>query len=365
MTKNYFANITLEALIRFIEGIANDSEKQLVESWLQSDDSHPAFLNKIKEAWTNLDNVKSLEPATVDTDWEYVLSQINLSEHQMKEKTKRSEAWYLRPWTKAAAAILLIVSVGGAFFLGRTSKSNSEQARVYNQIVVPAGEKSQLVLSDGSKVWVNAGSTLKFPDHFAGDKREVWLDGEAFFEVAKNKAKPFFVHTSDLNIKVLGTKFNVKAYKDEDIIETTLVEGLVSIEGKGTSNRGNKEMFLKPNHKAIFIKSNVSLVTEEIQREVSQPLEPRKIIISNTIPVEPATSWKEGKLVFDNETLGTIVKKLERCYNVTILIDDSIKEDRYTGVLRNVSIEQAVKALQISSDFRFEIKGNHINIYKN
>ncbi len=364
---DYFKDITLEALIQYIEGSIAPAVKDSVETWIQADNRNLIFFNKIKDAWLDLDQIKDFGPETVDGDWANILSQITNAKGNRLAKTEiKKTPLFQRSWMQAAALILLVVSLAGGYFIGHSSNKKIEnEPLVYNEIVVPKGEKSQLVLSDGTKIWVNAGSKLRFPNRFGGKSREVWLDGEAFFEVAKDKSKPFYVRTSDLNIKVLGTTFNVKAYSDENIIETTLLEGLVSLERKVDSNKDVKEIFLQPNHKAIYLKSETSVVTEEIKREIIEPLQARKIIISKPVQTEIASSWKDGKLVFEDETLENIAIKLERHYDVVIHIEDeTMKRFHYSGVLKNISIEQAMKAMQLTTEFKFTIKGNQINISK-
>lgn len=367
MAINYFSEITLEALIQYIEGTTDLSVKNTVESWIGSDPNHATFFNKVKAAWLDLENIKNFNDETIDHDWKAILTQIDSArKSNADEPIQNTPERILKPWMYAAASVLLIISLVGSYFLGNASgKADDNIPIVYNEIVVPLGEKSQLTLSDGTKIWVNAGSTLRFPNHFGGKLREVWLNGEAFFDVAKDKSKPFYVRTSDVNIKVLGTKFNVKAYGNENVIETTLMEGLISLEDKHDKSSTDKQTYLKPNHKAIYFKDESSLVTEKIKRDVSEPLVARKILISKPVKVDAIISWKEGKLVFDDETLEDIAVKLERRYDVIIHIEDeAIKGFRYSGVLKNVSVEQAVKAIQLSSDFRFDLKGNHIYIYK-
>lgn len=364
MNKNFFADISLEALISYIDGIADVDTQKRVKQWLETVPDRAVFLEKLKTAWNDYDKVKDLTSANIDKDWEYILNHIR-SGHRVIEEHEQT-GWG-RNWLYAAAAVLFIVTLSGGYFWGRKNTSVAGKREVvFNQIIVPRGEKSQLILSDGTKVWVNAGSKLKFPDRFEDNAREVWLEGEAFFDVARDKNRPFFVRTSEINIKVHGTKFNVKAYSEEGIIETTLVEGLVSLERKTKSSKEGNEVFLEPSHKAIYLKNKATLVTEEVKREVEEPLKPEKIIISKPVEVEVVTSWKDGKLIFEDETLESVARKLERRYDVVINIeDDSMKMIKYSGVLKNISAEQAMKAIQVTSQFRFEVKGNKINIFKN
>ena len=166
-----------------------------------------------------------------------------------------------------------------------------------------------------------------------------------------------------MNIKVLGTSFNVKAYSDEGIIETTLVSGRVSLEKANASNSGEKEVILEPNRKAIYIKNELSLMTEENKRHIAVPLKLRKIIISEPVKLEPIVSWTEDRLVFENEPFENIAKQLERRYGMQIIIEDNeLKQYRYTGVLKKISIEQAIKAIQLTAKFNYAILDNKLTI---
>lgn len=169
---------------------------------------------------------------------------------------------------------------------------------VINQLVIPFGNRSKATLSDGSVVWLNAGSRLVYPSQFTGDTREVALYGEAFFEISHNAEKPFIVKTSALDIKVLGTQFNVSAYADNNIIQTVLEEGSVAIQKKG-STWFEKDLVLKPNQMNVY-----NIQTQE----------------SNTYAVEAKeySLWRLGLLKFDEINLDLLLRKVERYYNIHI-----------------------------------------------
>lgn len=360
MKTGLFKDISLETIISYIGGSKDEIIVSAVEKWLKKDIDHLVYFNKIKNVWLELSDVEKLNSSAIDSDWNKVLVQIK----QQPINTQYQKIWFLKIWNRAAAVIIFIVSIAAAYLVGNYLPSSNAyvyEKPIFNEIIVPLGQKSQLVLGDGSKVWINAGSKLKFPSRFGGKVREVWLDGEAFFEVAKNRTIPFCVHTSDLNIKVHGTSFNVKAYNSEGTIETILVEGLVSI--VNTKSGDSKEVFLKPNRKAIFIKNDDVKVSEQISRNIIEHLKPRKIFISEPFKVESMVSWKDGKIVFDNETFEEIAKKLERRYDVIIKIEsEEIKANRLTGSFKNISVEQAINGLQLLANFNFSIKENEITI---
>ena len=362
MSKNLFEAFTFESLIRFIEGRADKKSASVINEWLDADAANRRFFSQISEIWLNRSELSELMGGTMEADLEKVVREIKT--HQ-EEKTKRLQLATLGPlFRKIAAVALVIISIGAAYFAGRTNTSHLRAAEVsYNELIVPQGQRSKVILSDGTSIWLNAGSKLRFPSDFRGDTRDVWLDGEGLFNVAKDTSRLFYVHTSDLDVKVHGTIFNLKAYSFEDIIETTVVEGLVSFEARKNSTLLRKDVYLEPNHKAVFVKSANARVTEEVKREINKPLEPNKIIVSDPISVEPVISWAEGRLIFTDETLENIAEKLERKYDVKIQIDtDRLKSQRYTGILKNVSIEQALKALQLTTGFQYTIDENYIRI---
>lgn len=171
-----------------------------------------------------------------------------------------------------------------------------------NQLVVPFGRNSSLKLPDGSMAYLNAGSRLVYPNFFDGNKREVYLIGEGFFDVAPDEKMPFVVQTSDLNVEVLGTKFNISAYPSDNMIETVLVEGKVKL----TQNRiftFEKEHILELNQLAIYNRTNSDIKIKQVD-------------VINYV------SWHEGYLNFESSDLNRIVKRLERYYNIKIILDD-------------------------------------------
>ena len=165
-----------------------------------------------------------------------------------------------------------------------------------NEMIIPFGKKSKLTLADGTIVWLNAGSRFAFPQKFEGSKREVFLDGEAYFEVAKNKEQPFIVHSNDFQIEVLGTKFNVCGYSSDNYSEALLLEGSVNIRVKGRLFKD--ELLMSPNQKATWSKE---------RKEISLHSEPSP---------ELSIAWVKGWYEFSDENLEQVLTKIERYYNV-------------------------------------------------
>ncbi len=362
MKKVVSGNISIELLVRYIEESLDNSAKAEVMHWIEADPENGKFFQLFEEAWKNPDELHAFDKENRESDWKAISGFIEGDSGKISVKARSmGNRW----WYRAAGILLLVSATALAYLMGlNRQKPVALAANSYHEIVVPKGEKSELMLSDGTKIWINAGSQVRFPNQFNAATRDIWLDGEAYFEVAKDKDRPFLVHTSDLDVKVYGTKFNLKAYADEDIIETTLVEGVVSLETRNLLNNVKEEVFLKPNHKAIYLKKKAQIDEEnELTREITEPLRPKKILLTKTVQVEPTISWHEGKLIFIDESFESIVMKLERRYGVDIVIDnDQIKKIKYTGVLKNISIEQALKAMQLSTSFDYNIRDNTIVI---
>jgi hypothetical protein len=216
---------------------------------------------------------------------------------------------------------------------------------IYNEIFIPFGHMFQLKLSDGTKVWLNAGSKFRFPQSFVNsdNKRIVYLEGEAFFDVAENKDKPFIVNSHEVDIRVLGTKFNISSYETDDNIITTLVEGSVNIYETRTPENS---ISLSPSFQANYNKFSNNFSTEKVDTDMH-------------------TAWMEGRLVIDNLKFTEILVKLERKYSVKFVVkSESLDDEIYTGEFLEENIESVLKTISLSTPFNYEINQNIITITK-
>jgi transmembrane sensor len=223
----------------------------------------------------------------------------------------------------------VVVFLGVRYF--KPSQPGNEPV-VLQTIYVPAGQRAQLTLADNTKVWLNAKTTLTFPNHFSASSRNVALDGEGYFEVAGNKKQPFIVKTEKYDIRVLGTQFNVMAYAGKPIFETSLIEGSIELLNPG----GVGDVVLLPNER-VFLKDN-QLVRGSISN------------FNNFL-------WKDGLISFDNELFTEMASKLELYFDLKInLTNDKILKNRYTGKFRTKDgVEHILRVLQLSNQFRFKI----------
>lgn len=273
--------------------------------------------------------------------------------------------------TSVAASVAALFLLGWGVYHQRSSSMASKPARPVpgEEVLARAGTRTKLVLPDGTQVWLNSNSKLKYSNEFNKDVREVGLEGEAYFDVTKDMQRPFIVHTSSLDIKVLGTSFTIKSYPQDETIETTLLRGLVEVSRKDNPNAAR--VILKPNEKLIFNKRTASsgrssLIPDRVNIHPSAP----PGIAVNSIPRDipdsdkVETAWMYNRLVFKGDNFQELAEKMERWYNVKIILhDSSLNNFHFGGAFANETVEEAFKALQLTTAFTYKINNNEIEIY--
>ena len=225
----------------------------------------------------------------------------------------------------------------------KTSEKARTKQLTYNTIIIPKGGEYKLTLMDGTKVWLNSNSKLRYPSDFGNGVRKVQLEGEAYFQVAKDSVHPFIVDVNNMQVKVLGTSFNVNAYSKEDEVVTTLVEGKVEVKDDFW---GNKEKLL-PNEQFRFNKLNGKASKNQVDTRIY-------------------TAWKDGRFVFENESLEDIMTRLSRWYDVEVFyLNNSTKDLRFTGdVARYENINEILEMIEITQKVKFTIKERSLMIEK-
>lgn len=341
-----------QLLIRFLSHRCTPEERVLIEQWVALDPDHATWLFEMERVWSLKNelafsqeerieaayrrfaatriksSLSSGEPAEVETSSDRSPSLV--SSHRKRNR-------FFFGWMRYAAAVALIVLLGLNLYQMRHAAPEG-----MNIVEVPSGEKASLTLSDGTHVRLNAGSRLTYPAAFTSSDRRVELVGEGFFEVTHNSRAPFRVHTPSLEIKVLGTKFNLKAYQDE-ISRVTLTEGSVEV------TAGAKEkLTLKPNEQACY--SNREGLT-----------------LIETVDPGRVTGWLDGEVVFMGESLTEIVRELQRIYAVCIRIDDpALAPRRFTcRAGSGASALQVLDLLKKTRELDYRIQNDTIRIFKN
>ncbi len=308
-----------EILYRFFEGQATLEEEIKIRDWMESSqENQKEFFRERK-----------------------VFDAIFLLGHEEEMDTVVKRSFYskipVREFLKIAAVIALTLSV--TLFVQRKSEDNDHI--VMNTISVPGGQRVNLTLSDGTNLWLNACSTMEYPAVFSKDKREITLDGEAYFEVAHNRDKPFIVHTKKCDIEVLGTKFNVEAYSNKEVFETSLMEGIVKV---FLVNNATHSLILTPNNR-VYLKEG-------------------RLVIGKIEDFE-TYRWKEGLICFKNLSFPEIMLKLEKYFDIKIIVrNKQVLNYVCTGKFRQADgVDYALRVLQKDVSFKYERDENNDVIY--
>lgn len=216
------------------------------------------------------------------------------------------------------------------------------EKEVMNKIIVPTGGEYNLILSDGTRVYLNAESVITFPKHFTGERREVTLEGEAYFHVAASKEHPFIVKTRDMDVLVTGTEFNVKAYPDEGNVQTTLLQGVVTV-FSGFEKKEKAE--IKPNQQVEWCRDCVKMRVKEVDPDLFM-------------------AWKNGRFIFRQDRLEDIMRTLARWYGVEVVyLDESVKNMLFAGKLdRSEEITPILDVLRTTDKLSVDVKGKKIVI---
>ena len=233
-------------------------------------------------------------------------------------------------WLKVAASVALVAALSIVFFKSNFNGSKTPVPLVYQTDSAGYGQVVKVTLPDSSRIWLNAGSRIRYPKTFAANKREIQLQGEAFFEVTHQASRPFIVHAGKLNTQVLGTSFNIKAYSDDPQIQVTVHTGKVGIYPQtNQTTKTNKAVFLTPNQTGIFNKRNENIHAENVNSEESMV-------------------WRVGKLVYKNELLTTALRDLKHKYGVDISVAKGMQNCRIYGTFEHDAVEKLVEMMAFS-----------------
>lgn len=310
-----------QTLYKFFNGEASPAEKKVLRTWLEASPEHEKELFREREFF---DAVILAEDQSVFV------------------KTSRSnQVSVFRKITieliKVAAILAIVIGCGYSFYQSEMNKLL--QGR--NIIHVPAGQRVNLTLPDGTNVWLNARSEMQYPAVFSGSKREITLNGEAYFNVTHNEDKPFVVHTDKCNIEVLGTKFNVEAYSDSEDFSTALMEGAVKVYDNSNPAR---TLLLSPNHQATFVNNKLS---------------------ATPISDFDQYRWKEGLICFLNVDFEELMTRFEKSYGIQIVIQNkSLHTYVCSGKFRiSDGIDNALRILQKDAKYTFERNKENSVIY--
>jgi transmembrane sensor len=330
--KNGFIELD-ELLPGYLSGELPEQDRAKFDEWRMESKENESLFQKSLKAWESMQLLHEMEQFN---SFE-AIKKINI--RLSKQETPR---WWISVQRIAAILLLPLLIYSGYISIRNAYLIQQQEEHVVMQTISSRqGMVTQFELADGTKVWLNSGSALQFPDSFTGDFREVKLTGEAFFSVVKNEKQPFRVHAKDLNIDVLGTSFNVVCYNDERQEEVVLIEGKVRL---STEKDQVEKVFgiLQPGQRAVY-------------KDDTNDVEAQKVDVDKYI------AWREGNLIFRNDKMEDVAKRLSRWYNVEFVISDpEIKSYIYKASFKNETLIQVLNLLKISAPIDYQITGNKL-----
>ncbi len=355
--KLFISDRQKEALINYLSGNFSKSDSEILNAWLEKSTENQLLFDQFTDIWQASQYLKIKKNIDVHSAWYELQTQLH---------KKPDNQLLLRRWLQIAAIVIISLLAGGlgSYFLTQKQEPIIKSEMV--EYVAPLGSRSFVKMPDGSKIWLNSGTTIQYKNSFGVNNRDIKLSGEAFFEVAKNKDLPFIVNTGDINVTALGTKFNVKAYKEEKTIETTLLEGSVKLESPAVKFK--EAVVLRTNEKAVFTKEEQRIETiknnDNFHKDENAATENKVAMqIIKSVDTSPIVSWKEKRWIISNEKLGALSVKLERRYDVNFIFDSEIlKEYSFGGTLEDETLEQILKAISFAAPIKYIIDSKTVYI---
>lgn len=321
-------------IIAELDGEISLEEREKLYQWLSKSESNAKYYTQIKDLWeASLANAN--EFAQTSREWDRFKNRVAAHPKQEERKLR------IINWSRVAAVLVI-----GLLLANLVAQYLSPEEPVYITSVAPKGSVAQTILPDGTMIYLNAGSEIKYDVNTSSKQREVFINGEAWFDVEHNEKKPFIVHTPYYNVKVLGTQFNVKTYEDEETVVTTLEEGSIQVSS-------SERIKLK---KDIILESGDQLVYNKTNNILS---------LKSGVDTRLFTSWKDNKLIFIEMSFDALVQLLERKYGVEIEVaDKSILESHYSGTIKNETILEILTIIEHTHPISYQIKGQKIIIQK-
>lgn len=344
-------------LQRFLNNKCTSEETEAFISHLGTNPGDAKLEQLFRQEW----NTQTNDETDTTIDLELLLYKIHseILERNFKSSSKPIVR-KLFVYVSRIAAVLFIPLIVYTALNHNSGKEVVEEVPAITQMATPPGVKTTVSLPDGSKVWMNGGSTIQYPTHFSKKSREVQFSGEAYFDIAKNEQKPFMLNTGDINIKVMGTQFNVENYQDQSKITTTLVEGSIEMQRLFPDGEIKTLTLLKPNQQLTYNKDN------------------KKAMLSSDVNTYKYIAWLDNRVVFDNDPLHAVFSKLERVYNIDVEMNEAeLAKYSFTATFEQESFEQIIELIKLAVPISYtkeEIKQNedrsfsrkiyHINLKK-
>lgn len=356
-----------ELILNCLTGSITEEELSRLIEWIKKSPENKQQFVSLRNAWIlagyRQEELKEFPPS--------LLSSFRNAVDQAGEIPKPGKA-YIFKYIRLAASWLLFLALGSLLSMWLFNKPQTVVTADANkkvEIHSPLGSRNRIVMPDSTTIWLNAGTTITYARDYGIVSRTVELDGEAYFDVMGDSKHPFIVHTKEVDIKALGTRFNVKAYSEEETITTTLEEGKINITVPGLIEK-KETILLNPNENFIYHKAIINDTADvgssgnvSVPEKTSVSAADKVSVISN-VRTELYTSWKDSRWIIEREPFKTLVPKLERRYNIVILFQDpAIRDINFTGTVENESIDQLLDAIRFTAPVDCSMIKDTVRLY--
>ncbi|MEL7585760.1 MAG: FecR domain-containing protein [Prolixibacteraceae bacterium] len=309
-------------LVRYLIGELDRKEEPVFAQWLEESEDHRGLLHDSEKAWKALAELEKMKAI----DERRAFGKVS------RKLFEKKSYGFIQLLQRVAAVLFIPLLIAFTIYFVVQERKTERYSSVYQEAVCPAGMRSSLVLPDGTRVWLNSGSSIRYPLH-PGKERSVDVTGEVFLDIKKDPEHPFILNAGAIEIEVTGTSFNCLAYPGDDEINTVLVEGSVKIRDRDK----NEPIRMEPGEMVSFSKAS------------------GKMVRTKTDP-EKHIAWKSGKLVFRDDPMDVVIEKLERWYNIDIrIVDREILDYAYTATFENETLEQVLRFLELSAPISYFI----------
>jgi transmembrane sensor len=348
-----------------LSGEATAEELTTLESLLRNDPELHYPIQAISDLWHSN---QSPDQEAAKMAFEQHIERMRMQGIEFRPDNETLVPEKVSAWKRPMFLFSILLFLLGLFItvkLMTGSPATIVPAKINSEISTHNGSRTNLQLPDGSQVWLNAGSKLSYDKDYGNNIREVSLIGEAYFDVEKNPEKPFIIHTGKIEIKVLGTAFNVKSYPGEKTIETSLIRGSIEVTFR---DRPNEKVVLKPNEKLVVANEDDHFLSirKPSAKQVNEPfvsISHLNYAKKDSTVIE--TAWVQHKLFFRDESFNDLARQMQRWYGIEIQFDNSQRDTlHFTGSFEDETIQQALDALKLTAHFNYSVHGNMVSISK-
>jgi transmembrane sensor len=375
MKKAEFINDDINLLIiSYFSDSITENDLEHLNEWISASDKNRSYFNELKDSWILSGRKNRNLSAHTEESWNtlrHIISHSKLRSGSVFENRKKI---FFPKYLKMAASWVLIFGLGSAVTWWISNSRETKTTATINrtiEISTPLGARSMIKLPDSTHIWLNAGTTITYSQDYGQQTRTLYLNGEAYFKVAKDTLHPFIVNTQGIVIRALGTRFNVKAYPDEKTISATLEEGKIDVRLLGISDK-NDVVLLKPKDKLIYHKETketekyIESAEEKVKSQGNQSVRMKDINVLTNVRTELYTSWKDQRWIIYREPLNTLAPMLERRFNLKILFnDEQLKKYKFTGTIENETIDQILNALRMTAPLDYQINKDTLRLTMN